>query len=107
MQTWVKFAVSFFALGLILTGFIFAFGPASTRAAFRSGETQTGQLRADHQTLNPGEPNGMQATSARDETVSGASLPIQSQRASAPANGRASPPQGPEGLYTEKPSTGQ
>jgi hypothetical protein len=55
MQTWAKYSLSFFALILVLTGFIFFFGPASTRQAFNSGETQTGQLRADHQTISPGE----------------------------------------------------
>jgi hypothetical protein len=56
MQTWAKYALSFFALILILTGFIFAFGPASTRQAYRSGEMATGQLSANHQTRSPGEP---------------------------------------------------
>lgn len=56
MQTWAKYALSFFALILILTGFIFAFGPSSTRNAFHSGEMATGQLRADHELKTPGEP---------------------------------------------------
>lgn len=55
MQTWAKYALSFFVLILVLTGFIFAFGPASTRNAFRSGEMATGQLRADHELKTPGE----------------------------------------------------
>jgi hypothetical protein len=56
MQTWAKYCLSFFVLILILTGAIYAFGPATSREAFRSGESATGQLRADHQTLSPGEP---------------------------------------------------
>lgn len=71
MQTWAKYVISFFVLILVLTGFIFAFGPASTRAAFRSGESQTGQLRADHQTINPGEPVSSKPTSGPIETTSG------------------------------------
>lgn len=56
MQTWLKYVVSFFALVLILTGFIYAFGPASTRQAARSGETATGQLNSNAQLVSPGEP---------------------------------------------------
>ena len=56
MQTWLKYCLSFFALILILTGFIYAFGPASTRQAFRSGETQTGQLNSNASLTSPGEP---------------------------------------------------
>lgn len=51
MQSWFKYAIAFFALVLVLTGFIYVLGPASTRQAFRSGETQTGQLLNSDQTL--------------------------------------------------------
>ena len=77
MQTWAKYVLSFFALILVLTGFIFAFGPASTRAAFKSGETQTGQLRADHQTINPGEAVKSETTSTQTDTASGTSQPAE------------------------------
>ena len=55
MQTWAKYCLGLFALILILTGFILALGPASNRKAIRGSERATGQLRADHETHNPGE----------------------------------------------------
>lgn len=87
MQTWAKYAISFFALILILTGFIYWFGPASTRQAFRSGETQTGQLRADAQLETPGEP-----------TISGTSQPVAPPAGAAPAGQIQAQPQGPQPL---------
>ncbi len=90
MQTWAKYALSFFALILILTGFIFAFGPASTRNAFESGETATGQLRADHQLTSPGEAT---SSAPASDTASGTSQPVP-----ADAPGSMAQPQGNHGL---------
>lgn len=61
MKTWLKYAVSFFALVLVLAGFVYAFGPASTRQAARSGEMQTGQLNSNAQLTTPGEPINTQS----------------------------------------------
>lgn len=65
MQAWAKYAVGFLILTLILTGFIFVFGPASTRNAFRSGEMATGQLRADHETQAPAPMTGSESATTR------------------------------------------
>ena len=74
MQTWLKYVISFFALSLILTGFIFAFGPASTRQAFRSGEMQTGQLDSNAHLASPGEP--MPTTSGTTRPADGLTTQI-------------------------------
>lgn len=78
MQTWLKYAISFFALALILTSFIFMFGPASTRQAFRSGETQTGQLNSNAQLTTPGEP--LTTTSGTSLSAEGASPKVAPQQ---------------------------
>ena len=76
MQSWFKYAVAFFALVLVLTGFIYVLGPASTRQAFNSGETQTGQILDPNQTIRSTgeglaetESAGVTADTAQTETT--------------------------------------
>lgn len=68
MQSWFRYSLAFFALVLVLTGFIYVLGPASTREAAQSGETQTGQiLDPDHTLVSQGENPGNTGMSAPTE----------------------------------------
>lgn len=73
MQTWFRYTLAFFALVLVLTGFIYVLGPSSTREAVRSGEMQTGQiLDPDHTLTSKGE------AKVSPDTTSGTTTPNES-----------------------------
>lgn len=55
MMTWMRFAMSFFVLCLVLFGFMYFFSPGS-RESFANPNSPVGQLPADHHETTPGQP---------------------------------------------------
>jgi hypothetical protein len=77
MKSFLRLAVSFFLLCLVIFVFGFFFGPASIRNAFRDPSTPVGQLKTTDTLVSPGtqDPNATDATTtspnAENGTVSG------------------------------------
>lgn len=63
MNSWARYVVAFFALVVVLSALLIAFGPREYRAALWSSETPVGQLPADSQMENPGQMGTTSGTS--------------------------------------------
>jgi uncharacterized protein YjeT (DUF2065 family) len=75
MQSWFKYALSFFALVLLLSGFIYVLGPSSTRQAARSGESPVGQLSPNSTLTSVGEaPTTASGTTQPPATIDSATV---------------------------------
>jgi hypothetical protein len=56
MKSFIKMAVSFFVLCLVLFSFAYFLGPVSVRESFRRNASPVGQLKASDTLVSPGQP---------------------------------------------------
>ncbi len=73
MKSFLRLAVSFFLLCLVIFVFGFFFGPASIRNAFRDPSTPVGQLKTTDTLVSPGtqDPNATESTAGAPDAESG------------------------------------
>lgn len=57
MRSFVRLAVSFFVLCLLIFLFVYVFGPPKFREAVRAGHSPVGQLGIDAELTTPGPPD--------------------------------------------------